>query len=494
MIMFNTLLIANRGEIAVRIARACRDLGVRAVALYDDSDRGSLHVRLADACVRLDSDALYRDADALIRIAKDVGAEAIHPGYGFLAEDPAFARACAAAGLTFVGAPAEVLEAVADKIGALDRAAAAGFAVPRHSGRAFGPGDGQALREAAESLGFPLLVKSCSGGRSHGTRLVRNAAHLETAVANAQAAAAVAFGDERVYLEQAILPARAIEVQLAGDGQGALVQLGERDASIQHNHRKLLEESPAPGLTGAQREQILQQAVAIGRLFACRSLCTVEFVLDAAGKLFFAEIKARLQVEHPLTELLTGLDLVGAQIRVAAGEPLLFAQRDIAVRGVALQCRVNAEDPWQDFLPSPGVLRRFRLPGGPGVRVDTYAYGGCPVSPRFDPLLAKVVVVAEDRAQAIQRMRRALEDFAISGVPTNLPLVQRILDHPDFRAGTYDSEFAAGSLLGVPAPAGDLADLAIAAAVAYLGQGRGRPVQPERTVGTWHKESRRLPQ
>ena len=497
--MFNKVLIANRGEIAVRVARACRDLGVRTVALYDDSDRGSLHVRLADECVRLPSDAVYRDAEALARIARDTGADAIHPGYGFLAEHAAFARACAAAGVAFVGPRAELLDAVRDKIGALERVRAAGFGVPRHSGRAFHSGELDELRAAAEQLGYPLVVKSCSGGRSHGTRIVRRPEQLEQTVRTAQSAAAAAFGDERVYLEQALRPARYIEVQVLGDRHGDLVCLGERDGSIQHNHRKLIEESPAPGLPQETRERILRRALDVARLFGCDGLCTVEFVVDADGQPFFAEIKARIQVEHPLTEMVTGLDLVREQLRVAAGERLWLSQDDVLVQGVALQCRINAEDPWNDFLPSPGRLRRFRLPGGPHVRVDTYAYGGCEIPVRYDPLLAKVVVWDEDREACIRRMRRCLEDFAISGVQTNLPLVQRVLDAPAFRAGVYDTEFDCRPLLGERA-ADDvseqtLRDLAVAAALAYLGHARrATSPQPERFQSAWHRDSRRLPQ
>jgi acetyl/propionyl-CoA carboxylase alpha subunit len=498
--MFKKVLIANRGEIAVRVARACRDLGVRAVALYDDSDRGSLHVRLADESVRLPSDALYRDAAALARIAREVGADALHPGYGFLAEHAELARACADAGITFVGPRPEVLDAVRDKIGALERARAAGFDVLRHSDRAYHGGELEELAADAEWLGYPLVVKSCSGGRSHGTRLVRHPAQLEQTVRQAQSAAAAAFGDERVYLEQALLPSRYIEVQVLGDRHGDLVHLSERDGSIQHNHRKLIEESPAPGLPQAVREGLRRRAIGLARQFECDGLCTVEFVLDADGRPFFTEIKARIQVEHPLTEMVTGLDLVREQLRVAAGERLWLSQGDVVAQGVALQCRVNAEDPWNDFLPSPGRLRRFRLPGGPHVRVDTYAYGGCEIPVRYDPLLAKVVVWDEDREACIRRMRRCLEDFAISGVQTNLPLVQRVLDTSAFREGAYDTEFDCAPLLEESVPAGGqaseeaLRDLAVAAAIAYLGHSRSpAPPQPERFGSAWHRDSRRLP-
>jgi acetyl-CoA carboxylase biotin carboxylase subunit len=495
MIMFRTLLVANRGEIAVRIIRTCRDMGIRTVALYDDTDLSSLHVRLADTCVRLSSGAIYHDALALVQIARDCGADAIHPGYGFLAEHDEFARACEEAGIAFIGPSSAALARVRDKIATLETVRAAGFAVPRHSLQAYRASEGDALHAAAARLGYPLVLKSYSGGRSHGTRLVREPTHLESIAQHAHSAALTAFGDDRLYLEEAFLPARYLEVQIVGDHHGNLVHLGERDGTIQHNHRKVIEESPAPYLTDAQREDLWRQALAIGRLLGCSNICTIEFVLDAQGHFYFTEVKARIQVEHPITEMRTGIDLVRTQIRIAAGEPLDFSQEDVVLRGCAFQARVNAEDPWNHYLPSPGCLRRFRFPGGPGVRVDTYAYGGCDVPVRYDPLLAKVIAWDDTRAGALQRLRRAVADFAISGVQTNLPLVQRILDTPEFTAGTYDSEFNRQSLPGAETPEDHLRDLAVAAALAYLRR-RSDTVGalPNRAGSGWHRDSRRLPQ
>lgn len=493
--MFRTILVANRGEIAVRIIRTCRDMGIRTVALYDDTDLSSLHVRLADECVRLSSGALYCDAAALVQIARDCGADAIHPGYGFLAEHEEFARACEESDIAFIGPSSTVLAKVCDKIAVLDMVRAAGIAVPRHSPRAYRASEWEALRDAAERLGYPLVLKSYSGGRSHSTRLVHEPTHLESIAQHAHSAALTEFGDERLYLEEAFLPARYLEVQLVGDRHGNLVHLGERDGSIQHNHRKVMEESPAPYLTDAQRENLWRQALTIGRLLGCMGACTIEFVLDAQGRFYFTEVKARIQVEHPITEMRTGLDLVRVQIQVAAGEPLGFSQDEVTLRGCAIQVRVNAEDPWNHYLPSPGRLRRFRFPGGPGVRVDTYAYGGCNVPVRYDPLLAKVVAWDDTRAGALGRLRRAVADFAISGVQTNLPLIQRILDAPAFVTGTYDSDLNRSPFPGAEVPPERLRDLAIAAALAYIRRGiDSSGVLPDRAGSGWHRDSRRLPQ
>lgn len=493
--MFRTILVANRGEIAVRIIRTCRDMGIRVVALYDDSDLSSLHVRLADECVRLSSSTVYDDAEAILQIARNCGADAIHPGYGFLAEHSEFARACEEAGITFIGPSSTVLAKVCERIAMLETVRAAGFVVPRHSSHAYRASEWDALCDAAERLGYPLVLKSFSGGRGHGTRLVRDPSQLEQVAQHAHSAALTAFGDDRLYLEEALLPARYLEVQLIGDRYGNLVHLGERDGSIQHNHRKVIEESPAPYLTDEQRKELWQKALAIGRLLGCTGVCTVEFVLDADGRLYFTEVKARIQVEHPVTEMRTGIDLVRAQIRVAAGEPLGFSQDDVVLHGCAMQVRVNAEDPWNRYLPSPGRLRRFRFPGGPGVRVDTYAYAGCDVPVRYDPLLAKVVVWDDTRAGALGRLRRAVADFAISGVQTNLPLIQRILDEPDFDAGTYDTEFTRRPLSGAKISPEQLRDLAIAAALAYTRRNIDvSGVLPNRADSGWHRDSRRLPQ
>ncbi len=493
--MFNKVLIANRGEIAVRIVRACRDMGIGAVALYDSSDRASLHVRLADQCVQLRSALGYMDQQEILRIAREVGAEAIHPGYGFLAEAPEFIDACEQAGIAFVGPPSATVAMLKDKLATLDRAAAVGFRVPRHSPVAFDDGDLGRIHAEADRVGYPLVVKSYLGGRGRGTRLVRSPEHLDEAVRRAQAESQAVFGDRQLYLEHAVLPSRYVEVSLLCDARGGMVHLGEHDASIQRNNHKIVEESPAPYLDAGQRTQLWQSALTLARLFGCRSACTVEFLMDADGQFSFTEIKPRIQVEHPLSELVTGIDVVREQIRIAAGDTLGIKQSDTHPRGWAMQCRINAEDPWNHSLPSPGRLRLFRLPGGPGVRVDTYAYGGCDVPVRYDPLLAKLVVWDEDRASCLRRARRALEDFVVSGVQTNQPLIQRILEDPDFVEGAYTTEFCRRPLLAPRASERDLRDLAVAAALAYASRNLAfHPTTSERVTSGWHRESRRLSQ
>jgi len=492
--MFNKVLIANRGEIAVRIVRACQDLGIEAVALYDAADRGSLHMRLADECVQLRSVLGYMDQQEVLRVARAVGAQAIHPGYGFLAEEPEFIRASEDAGIAFVGPPSAIAAALQDKIAALDRAHAAGFRVPRHSPAAFGEDDLGRIRTEAERVGYPLVVKSYRGGRGRGTRLVRSLEQLAEAVRRAQAESQAVFGDRQLYLEQAVLPSRYVEVPLLCDAHGNLIHLGEHDASIQRNNHKIVEESPAPYLNTGQRAQLYQNALALARLFGCRGACTVEFLMDADGQFYFTEIKPRIQVEHPLSEMVTGIDIVREQIHIAADTPLRIKQSDIRPHGWAIQCRINAEDPWNRSLPSPGRLQRFRLPGGPGVRVDTYAYSGCEVPVRYDPLLAKLIVWDVDRDACLRRTRRALEDFAVGGVQTNLPLIQRILDDQDFVHGEYTTEFCRRPLLAPRASERDLRDLAVATAIAYASRNLAfRPTTPERATSGWHRESRKLP-
>jgi acetyl/propionyl-CoA carboxylase alpha subunit len=493
--MFKKILIANRGEVAVRIERACREMGIESVALYHPSDIGSLHVRLADQAVRLASELGYNDQAAIIQHALETGAEAIHPGYGFLAEQADFARACDAAGLAFIGPPAEVIAAVRDKIATLEHVRAAGFPTSQHSPATFGAGELDGLRAAADALGFPLVIKSCRGGRGRGTRVVRSPEHLEEAVRQAQAGAEAVFGDAQVYLERAILPSRYVEVQLLGDEHGNLIHLGERDSSVQRNNQKIVTEAPAPYLTQEQREQLWQDAIAIARLFGCRSACTVEFVIDGDSQRYFTEIKARIQIEHSITEMLTRVDIVREQICIAAGVPLSIRQSDVLLIGSAMQCRINAEDPWNRFLPSPGRITGFRLPGGPFVRVDTYAYSGCAIPLHFDPIFAKLVTWGTDRSICVSRMRRALEECAITGIQTNIPLLHGVLNDADFIRGVYTTEFSRRPLVAHDTPERELHDLAAAAAVAYLRRTAGAQVSmPERLSSGWHQDSRHLPE
>ncbi|MEA3336228.1 MAG: biotin carboxylase N-terminal domain-containing protein [Chloroflexota bacterium] len=494
--MFKKILVANRGEIAARIIRACRDMNIYAVALYDATDRGSLHVRLADECIELTSDLGYMDGPAVLQCALDAGADAIHPGYGFLAEDSSFIRACEDEGITFIGPPSHIVETTRNKIEVMRRVRAAGFDTPVHSATSFGPEDLDLLKAEADSLGYPLVIKSYSGGRGRGAQFVYNSQALEQAVSYAHAEAQMLFGSERLYLERIILPANFIEVQIVGDNYGTLLHLGEREGSVQRNNQKLIAESPAPCLNPAQREQVRQMALDIARMFDLSNVGAVEFLVDDEGRFFFTELKARIQVEHPVTEMVSDLDLVREQIELASGKRITTRQEDVTLRGWAMQCRLNAEDPWNNYLPSPGHLRRFRLPGGPNIRVETYAYSGCDVPVRYDPLLAKLIVWAENRDECVRRMRRVLQDFSISGIRTNLPLFQRILDSPEFETGNYNTLFPLNRMIDRPETVDEdaLRDLAVAAAVAYMARYQSfQPTVPDRMRTGWHRTSRQLP-
>ncbi|MCW5854207.1 MAG: ATP-grasp domain-containing protein [Anaerolineae bacterium] len=491
--MFTKILIANRGEIAVRVIRTCHDMGIATVAVYEPADRDALHVRLADEAAPLAVRG-YLDQARILQIATSLGVDAIHPGYGFLAERPEFIRACEEAGIAFIGPSSQVVDTLGCKVDALKRVEQEGIATPRHSSRGFGPGDFDALRAEADRVGYPLVVKSCRGGRGRGERMVRSPERLTEAVRRAQAEALTVYGDQDVYLERAILPARQVEVQLLRDRQGTLVHLGERDGSIQHGNQKLFAETPAPYLTPQQRERLWNMALQILPLFDYTTAGSVEFLVDGQGAFYFTEIKARLQIEHPATEMVTGLDIVREQIRLAAGEALGYTQADVQLRGHALQCRVNAEDPWQNFLPNPGRLDLFRTPGGPCVRVDSYAHTGAEVSERYDPMLAKLTVWGENRAMAVDRMRRALAEFDIRGIQTTLPMLRRLVEQPRFSQGDYTTDLFHLALLKAEAADQDLRDLAVAAALAYLGRYQaGQPTLPARVQSGWHRDSRKLP-
>lgn len=489
--MFKKILIANRGEIAVRIVRACREMGINTIALYEPSDKDSLHVRLADECALITSPAEFFNQERILAIAQERGADAIHPGYGFLAEEVSFIRACDEAGITFIGPSAEVVEVVRDKIGALQKARQAGFPTVTHSAVSYGEFQLEAMLLSADSLGYPLVIKSCSGGRGIGEKLVRSPEKLEETVRRAQAEAQAVYGSRQVYLEKAILPAHQVNVQIVADKYGRMVHLGEREGSLQVSNRKLVEESPAPCLSDEQRQRLWQTALELAQLFGYQNVGTVEFLVDENGQFYFAEFKSRLQVEHPLTEMMTKVNLVREQIRVAAGEPLTWTQDKIPFFGHAMLCRISAEDPWNGYLPSPGRLRRVRWPGGYCVRVDSYVQSGSDVPGAYDPLIAKLTVWGNDRQTCFLRMRCALEDTKLVGTPTNLPLLQQLFHAHDFAAGRYDTEF-----LGHPFEANDrpedyFRDLAAITAVLYLRRKQTfQPSIPERLNGGWHRASR----
>jgi acetyl-CoA carboxylase biotin carboxylase subunit len=439
--VFSKVLIANRGEIAVRIIRACRELDIRTVAVYSQADRQALHVELADEAVCIGAPPAgqsYLKLDRIISAAEVTAADAIHPGYGFLAENPHFAEVCEQCGITFIGPSAASIRLMGDKAAARRTAEAEGVPVlpgSRHPVR-----DLDEAKRLAREIGFPLIVKASAGGGGKGMRVVTGSDDLEPALATAAAEAAAAFGDAAVYLERYLPDPRHVEIQILMDGDGNGVHLGERDCSIQRRHQKLLEESPSPALSEARRHSMGQAAIRIAKAAGYRNAGTVEFLLDPRGDFYFMEMNTRVQVEHPVTEMVTGLDIVKAQLRIASGEPFGMAQADVHVAGHSLECRINAEDP-ERFLPSPGLLTVLRLPGGPGVRVDTHAYAGYFVPPFYDSLLAKVIVHGRSRDEAVRCMRRALHEMRVEGVKTTIPVHQRILQHPDFLAGRTSTQF-----------------------------------------------------
>ena len=442
------ILVANRGEIAVRILRTCRALGIETVLAVSDADRDALPARLADSAIRIGPaapSASYLDVAAVVGAALAAGADAIHPGYGFLSESPRLARACDAAGLVFIGPTAEQLEAVGDKLAARSRATAAGLpVVPGGAVGANGRPNGgpHESAELAELIGWPILVKAVGGGGGRGLRPVHDPAELGPAIERAAAEAAAAFGDPRVYLEHYVQTGRHVEVQLIGDGE-RVIHLGDRDCSVQRRYQKLLEEAPAPLLDhGGLRDEIRRAGVAFGQFLRYRGLGTVEFLVDtASGAFYFLEMNARIQVEHPVTEAITGLDLVAEQIAVAEGRPLRLAQGDVAAAGHAFECRINAEDPAHGFRPSPGTVTRAVFPAGPGIRVDTHIQAGSAVPPGYDSLLAKLIVSGRDRADALARLRSALAHCEITGVATTIPVHAALAADGEFERGGVDTGY-----------------------------------------------------
>ena len=449
--LLRRVLVANRGEIAVRIVRSCRSLGIETVLAVSDADAGALPARLADAAIRIGPPAQagapaagYLDVAAVVGAARAAGADAIHPGYGFLAENPRLARACAAAGLVFIGPTAEQLEAAGDKLAARARAAAAGLPVIP-GGAVGGAAEAAGL---AERIGWPVLVKAAGGGGGRGLRPVRRPADLGAAVERAVAEAGAAFGDPRVYLERYLQSGRHVEVQLLGDGE-RVIHLGDRDCSVQRRYQKLLEEAPAPRLPDGLRAEIRRAAVAFGELLGYRGLGTVEFLAEPGrGRFYFLEMNARIQVEHPVTEAICGLDLVAEQIAVAEGRSLRLAQDDVRLAGHAIECRINAEDPADGFRPSPGTVTRAVFPAGPGIRVDTHLQAGAAVPAGYDSLLAKVIASGRDRAEALDRLRRALARCEIAGVATTIPLHAALTAQPEFARGGVDTGYLARFLGG----------------------------------------------
>jgi acetyl-CoA carboxylase biotin carboxylase subunit len=472
--MFKKVLVANRGEIAVRILRACRELGITGVAVFSDVDRASLHVRLADEAYPIGpapARESYLRVGKLVDVARRAGCDALHPGYGFLAENPALAHACADAGVTFVGPSPGAMEQLGSKTAARQLAHGAGIAMV--------PGTHEPIERyeyaerSAREFGYPILLKAVAGGGGKGMRLVGVPAELPSAWRDAGSEAHNAFGDPRLYIEKYLHRPRHIEIQVLGDAHGNVVHLGERECSVQRRHQKVIEEAPSPFMTAELRKAMGQAAVRLARAAGYTNAGTVEFLVDGTRNFYFLEVNTRLQVEHPVTEAVTGLDLVKLQLRVAAGEQLPFRQEEILLRGHAVECRIYAEDPENNFFPSPGEIRSWRAPQGPGLRLDDGVYAGWTVPGDYDPLLGKLIAWGGDRDEAIARLCRALEEFDASGIRTNLGLFRAILDDDEFARGEVDTRWLderLGSLLAPPRQerAGRAAMAADAAAIAAV--------------------------
>ncbi|MGE3628214.1 MAG: acetyl-CoA carboxylase biotin carboxylase subunit [Hyphomicrobiales bacterium] len=441
--MVRRLLIANRGEIALRIIRACHDLGVEAVVAYSSADEDSLPVRLADRAVCIGpapAKRSYLDQAAIIAAAKGTGSDAIHPGYGFLSENAAFSRLCRDSGIRFVGPSAESIRLAGDKVTARDTLMAAGVPVVPGSDGALT--DAKQAVEVAGKIGMPVLLKARAGGGGRGMRIVESRDTLATAWSEASGEALAAFGDPGMYMERYLRAIRHVEVQIIADSHGNTVALGERDCTVQRRHQKLVEEGPSPALDEKLRTEISAAAVKAAKAVDYEGAGTVEFIFDVERREFyFIEINARIQVEHPVTEMLTGIDLVAEQIRIASGERLSFGEKDVKLVGHAIECRINAEDPARNFAPSPGRIVRFTSPGGPGVRMDSHCYEGYDFPPFYDSLLGKLIVHGRDRDEAIRRCRRALAELTIDGVATTAPFHQAVLGHPDFLSGDITTAF-----------------------------------------------------
>ncbi len=486
---FRKVLIANRGEIAVRVMRACRELEIGTVAVFSEADRAALHVRYADEACFIGpspSSESYLKMSTILEVAKRSGADAIHPGYGFLSENAGFAKACADQGIVFIGPPAEAIAAMGEKTAARRVAVEAG--VPVVPGALHPLVDHAAILAEAGRIGYPLMLKAAAGGGGKGLRLVDRPEDLEASVARARSEAKSAFGDDSLYLERAIIRPRHIEIQVLADAHGNAVHLFERECSVQRRHQKIIEESPSPFVTPELRERMGSLAVALVKKVGYVNAGTLEFLVDANRKPYFLEMNTRLQVEHPITEMVTGIDLVKWQIRIAQGEPLSFTQADLSQRGHAIECRVCAEDPEANFIPNPGRIASLRAPGGPGVRDDSGVYEGFDVPMFYDPLLSKLVVHAETREAAIARMLRAVSEYAITGIKTTLPFFDRALRHPAFVEGDYDTGFVA-RLQAEPDPrtrATEVA-LAVAAVAAYRARRQSRVPSgsPEAPSSLW---------
>ena len=485
--MFSRVLVANRGEIAVRVNQTLRAMGIAPVAVYSEPDAGAPHVTTAELSVALagkTAEETYLSIPKMLQAARNCGAGAIHPGYGFLSENPEFARACREDGITFIGPTAENMEVLGDKL--RSKEIALGAAVPVVPGSpACLPGD-SAVSEFVERWGFPLLVKAAAGGGGRGMRLVNRRSELDGDMEVASREAQAAFGDGRVFLERYVANPRHVEVQVLADGSGHTIHLGERECSIQRRHQKIVEESPSPALTPELRERLGAAAIAVARRAGYVNAGTVEFLLDPqSGEFHFLEMNARLQVEHPVTEAVLGLDMVEWQVRIAGGEPLTLQQEDIQPRGHAVECRIYAEDPYRNFAPSTGTLLRWRPSSGPGLRLDSGVFQGQEVSIYYDPMLAKLIAWAPQRDLSLRRMEVALSQFQVLGVVTNIPLLRSVVGHPQFQRGEYDTGFLEWNpAVASPAISGEYRMMAraLAAWASHQPVGPASPSSPESPV------------
>jgi acetyl-CoA carboxylase biotin carboxylase subunit len=440
--MFDKILIANRGEIALRIVRACREMGIPSVAVYSDADADSMHVKLADEAVNI-GPALcrksYLSAENIIQAAKDTHARAIHPGYGFLSENDAFVRQCQGNGICFIGPPPEAVAMAGNKSHARQTLTKLGIPIiPGSQDVVVSVED--ATRIAAD-IGYPVIIKASGGGGGRGMRIADDDEALADALAIASGEARAAFGNPDLYIEKYIRKPRHIEIQVLADQHGNMVHLGERECSIQKRYQKLIEESPSPFVDPDLRMRMGEAAIRVAKAFSYQNAGTIEFLVDEDKNFYFMEVNARVQVEHPVTEMVTGVDIVQEQIKIAAGQPLGFGQEDIQVHGWAIECRINAADPDNDFTPSPGKIESINLPSGPGVRVDTHIFNQYTITPFYDSLIGKLIVWASDRPAAIMRLKRALGELRVKGIKTTTPFYERVVDDPDFRAGNIDTHF-----------------------------------------------------
>jgi acetyl-CoA carboxylase biotin carboxylase subunit len=440
--MFKKILIANRGEIAVRVIRACREMGIESVAVYSDVDRASLAVLKADEAYRLGpapAAESYLNIAKILEVAKQCGAEAIHPGYGFLSENPKFAQACADAGVKFIGPSASSMEMMGSKTRARQNMDRSG--IPFVPGTSRGLDSSAQAREVAEKIGYPIMLKAAAGGGGKGMRLVNSSAELNEALESARSEALRAFGSDEIYIEKAIVQPRHIEMQILADEQGNTVHLGERECSLQRRHQKVLEESPSPVVDTDLRRRMGEVAVRVAKAAHYANAGTIEFLVDQDKNFYFLEMNTRLQVEHPVTELVTGLDLVQLQIRIAAGESLPLRQEDVVLRGHAIECRIYAEDPDNNYFPSPGKITGMKEPAGPGIRLDSGIYDGWNVPIDYDPLLAKLIAFGSDREQTTARMKRAIKEYFVGGITTNLSLFRTLLNDPNFKAAKFHTSY-----------------------------------------------------